>query len=192
MYWDIEDEQICKSILNDENNLYKLQEKHGEDYITKTIKYYTNSGRTLYDIFEPCKYMLKLHIITNMFNQQRYEILKEKLNKENKMGFCFDTLFGLNKNKTRFSYPNEVKTFLRYISGSNKEEDGDKTIYTRINNICSEKETRNPFTQIWFLPSNNINEISKCLKELMLEDNILKKYEILVILPIFDILVVIL
>jgi len=47
--------------------------------------------------------------------------------------------------------------------------------------ICSDKETRTPFTQIWFLPSNNINEISKCLEQLMKEDNILKKYNVLCI-----------
>ena len=96
--------------------------------------------------------MTELHLITNMFDSERYEIIKEKLNKENKMGFCFDTLFGLNKNKTKFSFENEVKTILRYISGSQKETDGEKIIFTRINNICSEINTRNPFTQTWFLP----------------------------------------
>jgi len=70
--------------------------------------------------------MPDLHLITNMFNQQRYEILKQKPNKENKIGFCFDTLFGLNKAKTRFSFGNEVKIFLRYISGSYKEGNGEK------------------------------------------------------------------
>ena len=38
-----------------------------------------------------------------------------------------------------------------------------------------------PFTQIWFLPSNNINEISKCLEILILEDIILNKYDVLCI-----------
>jgi hypothetical protein len=79
--------------------------------------------------------MPDLHLITNLFDQQRYEIIKEKLNKENKMGFCFDTLFGLNKAKTKFSFENEVKTILRYISGSHKEEDGEKTIFPIINNV---------------------------------------------------------
>lgn len=181
MFWDIEDEQICKSILVDENNLNKLKEKHGDEYITKTIKYYTDLGLSLNDIFKCYEKMPDLHLITNLFDQQRYEIIKEKLNNENKMGFCFDTLFGLNKAKTKFSFENEVKTILRYISGSQKETDGEKTIFTRINNICSEKETRNPFTQIWFLPSDNINEISECLKKLMLDDNILKKYDVLCI-----------
>jgi len=181
MFWDIEDEQICKSILVNENNLDRLKEKHCEEYINKTIKYYTDLGLSINDIFKCYEKMPDLHLITNLFDQQRYEIIKEKLNKENKMGFCFDTLFGLNKSKTKFSFENEVKTFMRYISGSNKEEDGEKTIFTRINNICSEKETRNPFTQIWFLPSNNINEISECLKKIMLEDLILKRYDILCI-----------
>ena len=95
--------------------------------------------------------------------------------------FCFDTLFGLNKAKTQFSFEHEVKTILRYISGSQKETDGEKTIFTRINKICSEKETRLPFTQIWFVPSDNINEISVCLEKLMLEDLILTKYDVLCI-----------
>ena len=176
MFWDIEDEQFCKNILVD-----KLKEKHGDEYIIKTIKYYSDLGLSLNDIFKCYEKMPDLHLITNMFDSQRYEIIKEKLNNENKMGFCFDTLFGLNKAKTKFSFENEVKTILRYISGSQKEIDGEKTIFTRINNICSEKETRLPFTQIWFLPSDNINEISECLKKLMLEDLILKKYDVLCI-----------
>ena len=52
MFWDIEDEQICKSILIDENNLDKLKEKHGNEYITKTIKYYTDLGLSINDIFK--------------------------------------------------------------------------------------------------------------------------------------------
>ena len=181
MFWDIEDEQICKSILTDENNLVKLKEKHGVEYVEKTVKYYVDLGLSINEIFKCYEKMPNLYLITNLFDQQRYETLKEKLNNENKMGFCFDTLFGLNKAKTKFSFENEVKIILRYISGSQKETDGEKTIFTRINNICSEKETRLPFTQIWFLPSDNINEISECLKKLMFEDNILKRYDILCI-----------
>ena len=181
MFWDIEDEQICKSILVDENNLERLKEKHGEEYVNKTIIYYHSLGLSINDIFKCYEKMPELHLITNMFDSERYEIIKERLNKENKIGFCFDTLFGLNKAKTKFSFENEVKTILRYISGSQKETDGEKTIFPRINNICSEIDTRTPFTQIWFLPSDNINEISVCLEKLMIEDKVLKKYDILCI-----------
>lgn len=87
MFWDIEDEQFCKSILLDENNLDKLKEKHGSEYITKTIKYYNDLGKCNNDIFKCYEKMPDLHLITNLFDQQRYEIIKEKLNNENKMGF---------------------------------------------------------------------------------------------------------
>lgn len=176
MYWDIEDEQICKSILVDNNNLDKLKEKHGDKYITTTIKYYTDLGLTLNDMFKPYEKMPDLYLITNMFDSQRYEIIKENIMGSH-YGFSFDVLFSLNKDN-QFNYKKEIKIILRYISGSEKEIDykmGDKSIFSRINNIC----TRTPFTQIWFLPSDNINYISQNLKLLMSEDNILKNYNIM-------------
>jgi len=243
MFWDIEDEQICKSIvidnkaltkgllgttlrsvrasvsakhrktnivstrhglpqigeglalrardeiardsmsLIDNTNIVKLKEKHGDKYISETIKSYTDLGHSINDIFQCYNNMPEFHLITNLFDQERYETIKKKLDKntENKMGFSFDALLGLNKQKTQFIYEKEVETFLRYISGSYKEEDGEKTLFPRMNNICAEKESRLPKTQIWFLPHNNINEISKCLELLMKEDLILKRYSILCI-----------
>ena len=178
MYWDIEDEQICKSILADNTNLNKLKEKHGDAYIEKTIKYYNKLGLSLNDIFKSYERMPELHLITNMFDSQRYDIIKENIMGSH-YGFSFDVIFSLNKDK-QFNYKNEVKTILRYISGSEKEQDfktGDKSIFTRINNICS----RTPFTQIWFLPSDNINLISQNLKSLMFKDKILKKYNVMCI-----------
>ena len=178
MYWDLEDEQICKSILVDNINLNQLKEKHGVEYITKTIRYYNKLGFSLNDIFKSYERMPELHLITNMFDSQRYDIIKENIMGSH-YGFSFDVLFSLNKDK-QFNYKNEVKTILRYISGSEKEQDfktGDKSIFTRINTSCS----RTPFTQIWFLPSDNINFISQNLKLLMLEDKILKKYNVMCI-----------
>uniref|UniRef100_A0A6C0HMP8 Uncharacterized protein n=1 Tax=viral metagenome TaxID=1070528 RepID=A0A6C0HMP8_9ZZZZ len=183
MYWDIEDEQICKSILVDETNVEKLKEKHGDTSIIATIKYFTDKGYDINDIFKPYENMPELYLITTMFDSQRYDIIKDKI-MGSKYGFCFDVLFALNKQKTKFQFENEVKTILRFISGSNKEQDfkhGNKSMFSRILKICSDKETRIPFTQIWFLPSDNINDISKCLEQLMKEDNVLKKYNVLCI-----------
>lgn len=183
MYWDIEDEQICKSILVDETNVDKLKEKHGETSITTTIKYFTDKGLSLTDMFKPYENMPDLYLITTMLDSQRYDIIKDKI-MGSKYGFCFDVLFALNKQKTKFQFEKEVKTILRFISGSNKEVDfknGDKSMFSRILKTCSDKETRIPFTQIWFLPPDNINETSKCLEQLMKEDNILKKYNVLCI-----------
>ena len=183
MYWDIEDEQICKSILVDERNVDKLKEKHGDTSITTIIKYFTDNGLSLIDMFKPYENMPDLYLITTMFDSQRYDIIKDKI-MGSKYGFCFDVLFALNKQKTKFQFEYEVKTILRFISGSDKAVDfknGDKSMFSRILKICSDKETRTPFTQIWFLPPDNINEISKCLEKLMKEDNVLKKYNVLCI-----------
>ena len=171
MYWDIEDEQFCKTL-----NITKLSEKHNEEYVKQTIQYYTNLGYTIDEIFKPYKNMPNLHLITPIFDQQRYEIIKNKI-MDSKYGFSCDVLFSLNDKKTEFTFREDVKTILRYISGSNKEIDfknGDKSIFTRISKISS----RVPFTQIWFLPPYNINEISNCLITLTKEDNILKYYDV--------------
>jgi 16S rRNA G966 N2-methylase RsmD len=181
MFWDMDDEKICKNILVDENNLVRLKEKHNYEYVEKIIKYYMDLGMSLDNIFKCYEKMPELHLITTMFDQKRYNTLKEEMNKQDKIGFCFETLLSLNSFKTQFNFPKQVESLLRYISGSKKETDGDKTIFTRISYICSEKETRTPFTQIWFLPSNNINEISLCLKKLMEEDLVLKEYDVLCI-----------
>ena len=74
--------RIKVGINNELNNLDKLLEKHGNEYITNTIKHYTDLGLSLNDIFKCYENMPDLHLITNLFDQQRYEIIKEKLNKD--------------------------------------------------------------------------------------------------------------
>ena len=183
MYWDIEDEQICKSILLDDMNVERLKDKHGDTSIITTINNFANKGLSIGDMFKPYENMPDLYLITTMFDKQRYDIIKNNI-MDSKYGFSFNVLFALNKQKTKFQFESEVKTILRFISGSNKEVDfknGDKSMFSRILKICSDKETRKPFTQIWFLPSDNINQISKCLEKLMKEDSILKKYNVLCI-----------
>ena len=182
MYWDIEDEQICKSIMIDEININKLKEKHG-DIITHTLEYYSNKGYLITDIFKPYLKMPDLCLLTNLYDKERYKKLKEEY-MGSKYGFCFETLLSLNDTKTKFNYETQVKTILRYISGSNKGKDfkfGDKSIFGRINKLCSIKNTRTPYIMIWFLPSDNINEISLCLEKLIDEDTELKKYNVMCI-----------
>lgn len=188
MYWDIEDESICKSVhdslilkMDSTIGMRKLFDKHGEEFIRRTIKKFEDNGLSIEDIFLPYKIMPELYLITTLFDSKRYDEIKREI-MGTKYGFCFDVLFALNEKKTRFQFENEVKSVLRFISGSNRErdfKDGDKSIFSRIFGICSENDTRKPFTQIWFLPSDNINEISICLSNLMKEDRILKKYNIM-------------
>ncbi len=177
MYWDIEDEQACKS-----KNVNKLVSKHGQS-VYKVIQNFNKIGKLNHDIFNPYMKMPDLHLLTTMFDQDRYNLIKEII-MDSKYGFSFDVLFSLNNDKTRFTYEKEVSIILRYISGSNKEQDfknGDLSVFGRINKIQTEKNSRKSFTQIWFLPPNNINEISICLKEIMNKDKILKNYDIMVV-----------
>jgi len=183
-YWDIEDEQICKLICSDDKEIKqkevnRLLEKHG-DMVATIINDKRSKGYKTNDIFNSYLNMPDLCLLTSMFDQQRYEILKTEIS-DSVYGFSFDALFSMNKQKTKFQYEDQVKKFFRFVSGSNKNKDftnGDKSIFTRINNICSNRETRTPFTQIWFLPPNNINETSKALKNLLLEDKILCEYDV--------------
>ncbi|MFM7978271.1 MAG: hypothetical protein ACKPKO_03060, partial [Candidatus Fonsibacter sp.] len=81
MYWDIEYEQLCKK-----RDIENLRETHNiENINVEDLRVYDK--------------MPNLHLITNMFDQERYQELKRNLDRENKFGFCFDTLFSLNKTK---------------------------------------------------------------------------------------------
>lgn len=180
MYWDIEDEELCKGDLQ----ISKLKEKHGDVVIQNTLQYFEEDlGLSRKEIFGFYEKMPRLYLISNLMDSQRYEKIKENI-QATKYGFCFDTLFSLNKDKTKFVFEKEVKTILRYISGSHKETDfkeGDKSIFSRIMNTCSEYNSRKPFTQIWFLPCDHIHKISTCLEKMMKEDQILQNYNVMCI-----------
>lgn len=179
MFWDIEDEQFCKI-----QDVTSLSEKHGE-IITQTFNHFKKLGKSNDDIFNPYLSMPNLHLITTMFDQQRYEDIMLKIEQNNsKRGFSFDTLFSINKKSNRFNFEKEVKKILQYVSGVNKDEDfpeSDKSIFGRIEALCSEYDSRTPFTQLWFLPPNCIDEISVCLKEVMSKDIELNHYEVMIV-----------
>ena len=179
MYWDIEDEQFCKA-----RNIDKLIDKHGDE-VKKVIKNMKIDGLSEDDIFGMYDNYPDLHLITNMFDSYRYEIIKDEI-MDSKYGFSFDVLFSFgNKKKKNFRYSSSVEQILRYISGSYKETnypDKDKSIFGRIESMCEKNRSRKPFTQLWFLPAiNGINEISKCLKELMMKNKVLSKYDVMII-----------
>jgi hypothetical protein len=180
-YWDIEDEQFCKK--RDVDSLIK---KHGD-----IIKEILNEDDTENELSSYDK-MPNLELITTMMDSMRYDKIKLKIS-DSKYGFSMETLFSLNKNQSDFNYPNEVQKILAYISGSNKEKDfsdGDKSIFGRIKTISNNLESRtllnnrNFTSQLWFLPFGsgmNIDKVSECLEKVMLNDTILKQYQVLII-----------
>ena len=191
-YWNMEDEQWCK-----QRNIEQLKKKHG-NIVDIVLKEFYDKGYTLDDIMKPYDEMPLIITLTNQFDQQRYEEIKQRIN-DTSYGFSINCLFGLlqtDEQTYKFQYPKEIKLFLRYISGSNKERDfkyGDTSIFTRIKEYSIKHNSRtfnNCFTsQIWFLPFGiglPINDVSKCLKKLMLEDGVLTKYEIMIINSKYD------
>jgi hypothetical protein len=173
-YWDIEDEQLCKK-----RNIQGLVEKHSEDALLFLTEDNKESKLGIYDK------MPDLHIITNMMDRERYDVIKEQI-KDTSYGFSNGTLLSGN-------FPNEVDTMLRYITGSNKEQDypkKDLSIFGRIKRIAIENNSRTrlnngDFTsQLWFLPfgiNMTINKVSEHLKDRMSKNSILKKYEIKIV-----------
>ena len=175
-YWDIEDEQLCKK-----RDIQGLVEKHGEDvfiFLTEDNK----KQEQLLSIYDT---MPDLHIITNMMDRKRYEVIKEQI-KDTSYGFSNGTLLSGN-------FPNEVDAILRFITGSNKEQDypkKDASIFGRIKRIAIEKNSRTrlnngDFTsQLWFLPfgiNMTINKVSEHLKDRMGKNSILLRYEIKIV-----------
>lgn len=173
-YWDIEDEQLCKK-----RDIEGLLEKHGGDVMMFLTEENKEQILGIYDN------MPDLHIITNMMDQKRYEDIKDRT-KDTSYGFSNGTLLSGN-------FPNEVDTILRYITGSNKEQDypkQDMSIFGRIKRIAIEKNSRTRLnngdftTQLWFLPfgiNMTINKVSEHLKDRMMKNGILKTYEIKIV-----------
>ena len=173
-YWDIEDEQLCKK-----RNIQGLVEKHGEDVLLFLTEENKEQILQIYDK------MPDLHILTNMMDRKRFEVIKEQI-KDTSYGFSNGTLLSGN-------FPNEVDTMLKYLTGSNKEQDypeKDLSIFGRIKRIAIEKNSRTrlnngDFTsQLWFLPfgiNMTINKVSEHLKDRMMKNNILKNYEIKIV-----------
>ena len=173
-FWDIEDEQLCKK-----RDVLSLIDKHGDDVLLFLNENNQEDLLKVYDV------MPSLEMITNMMDIERYDSIKERI-KDTSYGFSNSTLLCGN-------FPREVDIVLAYITGSNKEQDypnGDKSIFGRIKNRCTKYNSRTKLnngdftTQLWFLPFGagiTIDKVSEHLKERMLNNLILKKYEIKII-----------
>jgi site-specific DNA-methyltransferase (adenine-specific) len=172
-YWDLDDEQLCK-----QRNIEKLCSKHG-NIVNKLINNYDIAE------YDMCPQMV---VLTTQFESRIFEEIKEKIC-DNKYGFSIETLLSMKDDK--FIYYSDVQNMLMYISGSNRLmfKTGDRSIFTRIRTISKEKNSRTNLTytftsQLWFLPFGQglkIKDVSHALKNVMLKDLVLCKYEIVIV-----------
>jgi len=183
-YWDIEDEQMCKS-----RNVNCLIDKHGEDVLL-FVK--PENQERLLSVYDK---MPDLHIITNMMDRKRYEMIKERI-QDTSYGFSNGTLLSTTKDGNNFNYIEEVDNMLKYISGKGKIDEVEdpirdkKSIFERIKYISNSKNSRTKLnngdftSQLWFLPFGKdmlIDKVSKCLKDRMLKNRVLSHYEIMIV-----------
>ena len=183
-YWDIEDEQMCKK-----RDINGLIEKHGEDVLLFITKENQERLLSVYDK------MPDLHIITNMMDRKRYEMIKERI-QDTSYGFSNSTLLSTTKDGKSFNYTEEVDNLLKYISGKGTIDETEdpirdkKSIFERIKTISNSKNSRTKLnngdfsSQLWFLPFGKdmlIDNVSKCLKDTMLKNRVLRQYEIMIV-----------
>ena len=179
IYWDIEDEQMCKA-----RNITDLVKKHGE-IVYKYIP--SNSTHEFIEqMLQIYNKMPDLHIISNLFHEEWFIKIIERVN-DTSYGFSWLTLLSGN-------FAGEVDLILQYLSGSNKERDwmtgGDQSPFGRIRKISADKGSRTNLnnadftTQIWFLPfgvNTPLTLVSEHLQERMLKNPILSRYEIKIV-----------
>jgi hypothetical protein len=184
IYWNIEDEQLCKK-----RDISGLINKHGEDVLLFVNN--DNKERIL------CVYdkMPDMCILTNMFDFPRYKLIKERI-QDTSYGFSMETLLSMTNDGNNFNFTSEVDDVLKFISGKgtiDKEENpirDTNSIFERIKYISNIKNSRTKLnnenfnSQLWFLPYGKnmlIDNVSICLKNRMLKNRVLSKYEIMIV-----------
>ena len=71
----IDDTHIGQTAIN----IDKLKEKHGDKSVNETVKYFTEKGLSINDIFEAYIKMPDLYLMSNMFDSERYDEIKDKI-----------------------------------------------------------------------------------------------------------------
>jgi len=165
LFWMLEDERMCCDILENIFEKDRFVEKHGKIANQLFNKFIKNG--TLEQCLEYYTKLPKLTYITTLFQKNK---LQEMFVEDG--GFCFSTLFKMDASGEKFMFQKEIDVFLQYIS---------KDIMTRVIKNIEREETRNCKTQLWFLPPNGVDKISRCLSKLIKEVECFKDCKILII-----------
>ena len=202
-YWDIEDEQMCK-----QRNIQGLIEKHGEHVSLFLTEKNMESKLSVYDnmpelhiittMMDQERYLqIKERINDTSYGFSNSTLLSttpiKKEKRINKNGKENIVVVGGGEN---FNYAEEVDNILKYISGYGTIDEAEcfirdkMSIFERIKTISRNSNSRTnlnnvDFTsQLWFLPFGQdmlIDKVSECLKERMLKNRVLIKYDILIV-----------
>ena len=176
-HWSVEDEMLCKT--RDIDGLVKFHGNEVNDILNDS------NMEELLHVYDK---MPDIELITNTMDTIRFKDIENKI-KNTTCGFSNRVLFSTNKDGTCFNYREDVDVMLEHISGDGIVRD-DVKIFNRIETISANRNSRttlsnkNFTTQLWFLPygpKQLIVSVSKCLKDRMLLNDVLKNYEILIV-----------
>jgi hypothetical protein len=176
-HWSVEDEMLCKT--RDIEGLVKFHGNKVNDILNDS------NMEELLHVYDK---MPDIELITNTMDKIRFKDIENKI-KNTTCGFSNSVLFSTNKDGSCFNYRADVDVMLKHISGDGIVRD-DVKIFNRIETISANRNSRttlsnkNFTSQLWFLPYGQkqlIVTVSKCLKERMLLNDVLKNYEILIV-----------
>lgn len=194
--WDLEDIRLCKKI-DEEKSVERLIEKHGED-IRDLLEQYSKEK-----IKEDFNKYPELEILTMNINPDILpEILRET--RDNAYGWspeaCFLLKQGVDEKKNieyKMEFQNREENLKMWhtIFGKynrfgipDKEYPDELVFMKRIEKICKNPETSSRYIDdmeqnviMAFLPSDNIDLVSKATKELLEKEKVVPDYDILCI-----------
>jgi superfamily II DNA or RNA helicase len=151
--WELEDERFCK-----EKNVYELTKKFGEKCLES------------HDIQEEYRYMPNLSYL-GLKHTAKFVSEFKHLNQDD--SYSFDVSELLRVTDGRFNNEMEVKHLLNYYFGNGTQFHG-------ILKQLKTKQTRTPFTHLWFLPctSGGLMECSEQMKKCIEEQKFGRNYSV--------------
>lgn len=193
IFWDLEDIRLCKEINKRDENKNKLIMKHGNE-IESIINLFSEQNI----INEYSKYP-DLWILTDELKDDVVKDIIDKT-KDNNYGWSTDSCFLLknNGNNTIDEFQNEeenLKIWYRIFGKKNQlgipdKNYPDKLVFMkRIQNICNNPDINSrhinnisqPMIILAFLPHNDIDKISNATKKLLIKNNVINDFEIVII-----------
>ena len=169
IHWDMEDSEIMKN-----RDLDKLIVKHGE-YMRNFID---NNKHVCLDNYdnEP-----KLFLMSAKYDEEILNNIREKHN-NTVYGFSMRSLFD-NNGKKLFTHDADVRLFLNYIFGSNRQTvfpNGNNSIINRIRKITGKSFHYFNF-YVQYGCKQRLSNTSNILKQYIENDRIGRKYEVIII-----------
>jgi hypothetical protein len=117
--------------------------------------------------------MPRIKVINTCFKPDFYAKIREQVQSTTcKYGYSFRALFSVQNGN--FQFPTDIAEFFEYV---------EKQLYSRIFSLTktASPPQRDPITSIWFLPENQINQISENLVCFLREKKLFENFQFFIV-----------